>query len=101
MVAQRSYPNHSSPVRAARMAARQKLPCPRCASDAEPMIRRARPLSAEWQEDSNAYFGCWRCGLRLANLSGPSAMRPSDMPLDHVPDPVGSLRLMLLDLTVA
>ncbi len=64
------------------------------------MIRRARPLSADWQEDPDAYFGCWRCGLRLASLSGPSAMRPSDHPLDHVPDPIGSLRLMLRDPTV-
>lgn len=65
------------------------------------MIRRARPLSAEWLKNPDAYFGCWRCGLRLANLSGPPAMRPSDLPLDQVPDPVGSLRLMLHDPTVA
>lgn len=64
------------------------------------MIRRARPLSADWVEDASAYFGCWRCGLRLAELSGASALRPSDLPLDHVPDPVGFLRLMLHDPTV-
>jgi len=86
MMTSNPYPDHASPVRAAREKARKKLPCSRCGSNGEPTIRRARPNSEEWHQHKDAYFGCPDCGLMLAKLTGAAAMRPSDVPSDHEPE---------------
>ena len=86
-----SYPDHGSPVRKAREAARAKTPCAGCGTDAEPVLRKPHPFSAEWELDRSTYFGCAVCGALLARLSGPAANRPSDVPSDRLPDPAGML----------
>ena len=89
------YPDHGSPVRKAREAARSRLPCEACGATGEPMVRRPRPYSPDASENPGAYFACPECGRRLSELTGPAADRPSDDPLDQLPDPHGMLVLRI------
>ena len=91
-----NYPDHGSPARKARAKARQSLPCEACGAAGEPVLRRARPFSPEWERDKDAFFACPGCGCRLAGLTGAAAARPSDLPSDRLPDPVGLLTLAVL-----
>ena len=91
-----NYPDHGSPARKARAKARESLPCEGCGASGEPVLRKARPFSPEWERDKDAFFACPGCGRRLAGLSGAAAERPSDLPSDRLPDPVGLLTLAVL-----
>lgn len=86
-----AHSDHRSTVRMARDRARRKLPCARCTCVHEPVIRRARYLSAAWRRDPAACFACADCGMPFEALSGPAAFRESDIAADRIPDPNGAL----------
>lgn len=71
------------------------MPCPDCGLDGEPVLRKPRPHSREWEMDQSTFFGCPSCGRPLAPLPGPAANRPSDVPEDHLPDPAGLVRTQI------
>lgn len=72
------------------------MPCPGCGTDAEPALRKPRSFSPEWERDPGTYFGCLSCGHFLARLPAPASERPSDLPLDHLPDPRGLINTFFL-----
>jgi hypothetical protein len=59
-------------------------------------MRRPRHLSEAWYRDPATYFGCRRCGGRLAAIEGPAASRPSEVAIDDIPDPGGTLRAFMI-----
>lgn len=89
------YEDHGSPVRRARETARRRLPCPGCGSAEEPALRRPRHLCEQWHRDPSTHFGCRTCGWRLAAIDGPASTRPSEVAIDGIPDPEGTLRAVL------
>jgi len=58
-------------------------------------LRRPRYLSEEWYRNPDTCFGCRQCGQRLAAIEGPAASRPSEVAIDGVPDPEGTLRAVM------
>jgi hypothetical protein len=72
-----------------------RLPCSDCDADGPPDLRKPRLFSDAWHRDPSSYFACPGCGLRLAALSGPASERPSQVAIDRIPDPAGTLRAMI------
>jgi hypothetical protein len=72
------------------------MPCTGCGAGGEPALRRPRHLSEAWYRDPATYFGCRQCGRHLAAIEGPAASRPSEVAIDGVPDPEGTLRAFMI-----
>jgi hypothetical protein len=90
------YEDHSSQIRLAREEARVQLPCRECGSAGEPALRRPRYLSEAWYRSPDSFFGCRGCGRHLARIEGPAASRPSEVAIDGIPDPAGTLHAFII-----
>lgn len=49
-------------------AARQRLPCPNCGSNDEPIPTKPKRGTADWWDDPSVYVGCASCGRFLGDL---------------------------------